>query len=86
MKHLTKQEAIGRMMLAQATLIEQNFQCELLWYPSVKQIALSIYLDNDDENPQLEILSHPDFDSSKRNLNEYCSCISYTWNSETAAQ
>lgn len=84
MKHLTKQEAIGRMMLAYATLIEQNFQCELLWYPSVKQSALSIYLGNDEEEPQLQILTHPDFNSSKRILNEYDCCISYTWDCEEA--
>ena len=82
MKHLTKQEAIGRMMLAQANLIEENFQSELTWYPSVKQYALSIYLGNDEDSPQLPILKHPDFNSSKRYLNEYCSCISYTWDSE----
>ena len=83
MKHLTKQEAIGRMMLAQASLIEENFQCELIWSPSVGQCVLSIYLIRDDENPQLHILTHPDFQSNKRNLNKYCSCISYTWDTET---
>ena len=85
MKHLTKQEAIGRMMLAQASLIAENFQCELIWSPSVKQCALSIYLRGDDKQPGLQILTHPDFHSSKRYLNELYSCISYTWDSETAA-
>lgn len=83
MKHLTKQEAIGRMMLAQATLIEENYQCELEWYPSVKQCKLTVYQQRGEEHPQLDILKHPDFKSYERNLNELCCCISYTHDSET---
>lgn len=85
MKHLTKQEAYGRMMLALANLIEENYQCELIWSPSVGQCALSIYLKGDEKNPEFQILADPDFKSGKRNLNEFYSCITYTWDSENTA-
>ncbi len=83
MKHLSKQEAIGRMMLAQANLITENYQCELNWYPSMEQCVLNIYAKKAGEEPHLPILTHPDYKSVKRDLNENCYCISYTWDSET---
>ena len=70
MKHLTKQEAIGRMMLAYATLIEENFQCELMWYRSFEQCVLKIYAKKSGEDPHLPFLTHSDFKSVKRNLKQ----------------
>lgn len=85
MKHLTRQEAIGRMMLAQANLINLKFRSELLWTPSWARYVLIIYLHKDDERPQLPILMHPDFKSIVVNLDEANYCVKYTWDSETAA-
>lgn len=84
MKHLTKHEAIGRMMLAQTNLIDVNFHSELLWTPSWGQYVLIIYLHKGDECPQLPILMHPDFQSIVANLDEDNYYVKYTWNSETA--
>lgn len=61
MKHLTKQEAIGRMMLAQASLIEENFQCELMWNRSFKQCVLKNYAKKSGADPHLPFWTHSDF-------------------------
>ena len=86
MKHLTKQEAIGRMMLAYTTLIEEKFHCELVWFRSIEQLELYIKIYECDERPQLPILQHPDFESKETEVDDDCYCIQYLWSSETEAQ
>ena len=85
MKHLTKQEAIGRMMLAQASLIEQQFHVRLIWYRSIEQLELDIFIYDGQERPQLPILQHTDFSTKEIKIEEGGVCIEYTWDSETAA-
>ncbi len=84
MKHLTKQEAIGRMMLAQASLIEQQFHVSLIWYRSIEQLELTIFIYDGQERPELPILQHTDYYSREMKSEEGCLCIEYTWDSETA--
>ena len=85
MKHLTKQEAIGRMMVAQASLIEQQFHVRLSWYRSIEQLELNIFIYDGQERPELPILQHTDFYSREMRSEEGVVCIVYTWDSETAA-
>lgn len=85
MKHLTKQEAIGRMMLAYATLIEEKFLVSLVWYRSFEQLELTIFIYDGQERPQLPILQHTDFYSKEMKSEEGCGSIEYTWDSKTAA-
>ena len=85
MKHLTKHGAIGRMMLAYATLIEENFHVRLVWYRSFEQLELTVFIYDGQKRPQLPILQHTDFYSKEMKIEEGCNCIVYTWDSETAA-
>lgn len=86
MKHLTKQEAIGRMMLAQAGLIEINVSCNLNWYHSTGVLMLTCYPSYGAELPQLSILGHPDFESFKEDFTGANFCMKYIWHSKTEAQ
>lgn len=72
------------MMLAYTTLINENYHCDLNWYPSLKECLLNLYLHQSNERPQLPILQHPDYESIQIRLNGDNYCVQYVCQYKTA--